>query len=136
VRGGRGTIGYVDAARTPGFGTVGVVLGDTVVEYSPEAAAAIVDASPFESGRTPGDLAVSIDRTPDIPAYPIVLISYMIACEQYSDVRSATLVRDFLTYVIGPEGQEAAASAAGSAPVSESLRARMSAAIDLIEVSE
>ena len=74
VEGGTGTIGYADASRAEGFGQVAVQIGDEFVPFSPEAAAAVVDASPLEEGRTAGDLAIALDRTPDSAAYPIVLV--------------------------------------------------------------
>ena len=46
VTNGTGTIGYADASRAGDLGTVAVQVGDEFVAYSPEAAAAIVDASP------------------------------------------------------------------------------------------
>src|SRR5690606_31831471 len=79
VEGGVGTIGYADASRAGSLGTVSVKVGDEFVPYSPEAAAAIVDASPLEEGRGEGDLAVKLDRTSsEAGVYPIVLVSYLI----------------------------------------------------------
>lgn len=132
VEGGTGTIGYADASRAEGFGQVAVQIGDEFVAFSPEAAAAVVDASPLEEGRTAGDLAIALDRTPDSAAYPIVLVSYMIACEEYTDAAIAPLVKGFLEYVISPEGQDASAAAAGSAPISDAQRDAMQGALDLI----
>jgi phosphate transport system substrate-binding protein len=134
VEGGQGTIGYADASRAEGFGTVAVQIGDEFVTFSPEAAAAIVDASPREEGRTEGDLSVALDRTPDEAAYPIVLVAYSIACEEYVNADLAPLVKGFLNYAISPEGQDASAEAAGSAPISDTQREAMQAAIDLIVV--
>ena len=134
VEGGQGTITYADASRAEGFGTVAVQIGEEFVPFSPEAAAAIVDLSPLEEGRTAGDLTIELDRTPDEPAYPIVLVAYSIACEEYVDADIAPLVKGFLNYVISPEGQDAAAAAAGSAPISDTQRESMQAAIDLIVV--
>jgi phosphate transport system substrate-binding protein len=137
VAGGNGTIGYADASRAAeeGLSTAAVKVGDEFVTYSPEAAAAIVDASPLEEGRSDGDLAIALDRTSEAAGvYPIVLISYMIACEEYVDPAVAPIVKGFLQYVASAEGQEAAASAAGSAPISESLTENINAAIDLIVV--
>ena len=117
-------IGYADASRAAeeGLATAAVQVGDEFVTYSPEAAAAIVDASPFEEGRAEGDLAIELDRTSEeAGVYPIVLVSYMIACEEYADPAVAPVVKGFLQYVASPEGQQAAAEAAGSAPISESL---------------
>ncbi len=132
VEGGQGTIGYADASRAEGFGTVAVEVGDEFVTFSPEAAAAIVDESTVAEGRTEGDLAIDLNRTPEDGAYPVVLVSYMIACEEYADAAVAPLVKGFLNYVISPEGQDEAAAAAGSAPISDAQRESMQAAIDLI----
>ncbi|MFY9713188.1 MAG: phosphate ABC transporter substrate-binding protein PstS [Microbacterium sp.] len=132
VSGGQGTIGYADASRAADFGTVSVKVGENFVPFSPEAAAAVLDASPFEEGRTEGDLAVELDRTPDGEEYPIVLVSYSIACEEYTDAEAAALVKPFLQYIVSAEGQEAAAAEAGSAPISDSIREKALAAIDLI----
>jgi len=134
VEGGQGTVTYADASRAEGLGTVAVQVGSEFVEYSPEAAAAIIDASPLEEGRTEGDLAIEIDRTTEeAGVYPIVLVSYMIACEQYEDPAIAELVQGFLSYVASPEGQDEAAAAAGSAPISDSVREQVDAAIALIQ---
>lgn len=135
VAGGNGTIGYADASRASeeGLATVAIQVGDEFVQYSPEAAAAIADASPFEEGREDGDLAIALDRTSEeAGVYPIVLISYMIACQEYADASVAPVVKGFLEYVASAEGQDAAAEAAGSAPISDTLREQVNAAIELI----
>ncbi|MDL5351041.1 phosphate ABC transporter substrate-binding protein PstS [Microbacterium sp. zg-YB36] len=135
VSGGNGTIGYADASRASeeGLSTVAIQVGDEFVEYSPEAAAAVADASPFEDGREPGDLAIALDRTTQAAGvYPIVLISYMIACQDYVDTAVAPIVKGYLQFVASAEGQDAAAAAAGSAPISDSLREKVNAAVDLI----
>ncbi|MCT2087285.1 phosphate ABC transporter substrate-binding protein PstS [Microbacterium enclense] len=135
VAGANGTIGYADASRAAqeGLSTVAIGVGDEFVSYSPEAAAAIVDESPFVEGRTEGDLAIELERTSqESGVYPIVLVSYMIACEEYADASVAPIVKSFLEYVASEEGQQAAADAAGNAPISDTLRERVNAAIDLI----
>lgn len=135
VAGGNGTVGYADASRAAeeGLSTAAIQVGDEFVTYSPEAAAAIVDESPFEEGRAEGDLAIALDRTSDAAGvYPIVLISYQIACEQYIDESITPIVKSFFEYIASSEGQEAAAEAAGSAPISDSLREQVNAAIALI----
>lgn len=139
VAGGNGTVGYADASRAAeeGLSTAAVQVGDEFVEYSPEAAAAIVDASPLEEGRGEADVVFSIDRaSTEAGVYPIVLVAYMIACQEYADPANAPLVKGYLQYVASPEGQDAAAAAAGSAPISDSLREQVNAAIDTIVVSE
>ncbi|WP_353113910.1 phosphate ABC transporter substrate-binding protein PstS [Microbacterium sp.] len=134
VEGGKGTIGYADASRAGKLGTVSVKVGDKFVGYSPEAAAAIVDHSPLEERKGKGDLAVKLDRTSDKEGvYPIVLVSYLIGCEQYADAKQAALVKGFFNVAISADGQKAAAEAAGSAPISDDLRTKAQAAVDLIK---
>jgi phosphate transport system substrate-binding protein len=134
VTNGTGTIGYADASRAGDLGTVAVQVGEDFVEYSPEAAAAIVDASPLAEGRSAGDIAIEIDRTSEeAGVYPIVLVSYLIGCEQYEDAANAELVKSYFSYIASPEGQDVAATDAGSAPISDSLREKVDAAIALIK---
>ena len=134
VTNGTGTIGYADASRAGDLGTVAVKVGDEFVEYSPEAAAAIVDASPLVEGRAAGDLAIELDRTSaEAGVYPIVLVSYLIACQEYAEPDNVELVKAYLSYIASPEGQDVAAENAGSAPISDSLRDQVTAAIDSIK---
>ena len=134
VTNGTGTIGYADASRAGGLGTVAVKVGDAYVPYSPEAAAAIVDASPLETGRGEFDFAVALERDSTASGvYPIVLISYLIACTEYAEGAPVDLVKEYLSYVVSVEGQATAQEAAGSAPISETLRADAVAAIAAIK---
>lgn len=135
VSGAEGTIGYADASRAGELGTAAVGVGEEFVPFSPEAAAAIIDASPAAAGAT--DLRLTIDLARDTTAagtYPIVLVSYSIACSLYETEADAANVAAYLTYVASPEGQDRAAepAVAGSAPISDDLRARVQAAIDKI----
>ncbi|WP_374191689.1 phosphate ABC transporter substrate-binding protein PstS [Herbiconiux sp. SYSU D00978] len=134
VKGGQGTIGYADASRAGDLGTVAVQVADgSFVEFSPEAAAAVVDASGYEEGRTEGDLAIALDRAgAEAGTYPVVLVSYLIACEQYEDANTAEVVKAYLSYIASEEGQQAAADNAGSAPISDTLRTDVEAALELI----
>lgn len=133
VKGGVGTIGYADASKAEGLGTVNIKVGDEYVSYSPEAAAAIVDASPLEEGRTAHDLAIQLDRnSSEAGVYPIVLVSYLVGCENYADAANAELVKSYFEYIISEEGQEVAAQASGSAPISDTLREKAEAAVAAI----
>ncbi|MBL3698831.1 phosphate ABC transporter substrate-binding protein PstS [Leucobacter luti] len=133
VTNGVGTIGYADASRAGDLGTVEIKVGDEYVAYSPEAAAAIVDASPLEDGRTDHDLAIKLDRTStEAGVYPIVLVSYLIGCESYADPANSELVKEYFTYIVSEEGQQVAADAAGSAPISSDLRDKITPAIAAI----
>ena len=134
VKNGVNTIGYVDASRAEGLGTVEVKVGDKYVPYSPEAAAKIVDASPIEEGRGEHDLAFHLDRNSSAAGvYPIVLVSYLIGCQKYQDSEKAKLVKGYFASIVSSEGQQEAAKSAGSAPLSDDLRGRISAIIDAIE---
>ena len=55
---GTNTIGYADASQVSDLGTVAVGVGEDFVEYSPEAAAAVVESSPSAEGRPEGSLAL------------------------------------------------------------------------------
>lgn len=133
VTNGTGTIGYADASRAGDLGTVSVKIGDNYVPFSPEAAAAIVDASPFVEGREDFDLSIELDRTPDSEAYPVVLVAYLVGCETYEDSAQAELVKAYFTYMASEEGQAAAADGAGSAPISSTLFEKVTSAIDVIK---
>ena len=120
-----GTIGYADASQAGELGTVAVKVGDNYVPFSAEAAAKVVDASPLDESAT-GDnrVVVKLDHnTTEAGAYPIVLVSYDIA----------KFVKSWLTYVVSDEGQQTAASAAGSAPLSDTMRQKVLKSIDAIE---
>jgi phosphate transport system substrate-binding protein len=130
VRNGTNTIGYADASKVDGLDVASLKVGGEFVQYTAEAAAAIVDASLGVAGREPNDLAITIDRTSTAPGvYPLVLLSYLIVCQEYLDPEAAELVREYVTYVSSPKGQADAARAAGSAPISDALSARVSAAV-------
>ncbi|MDR6867607.1 phosphate transport system substrate-binding protein [Microbacterium resistens] len=134
VKGGQGLIGYIDSSQAKGFSSVKVKVGDAWVEHSAAGAAATLDASKIEDGRSKGDLAFKIDRTTTAKdAYPVLLVSYLIGCAEYEDSKVADLTKAFFTTVISADGQKAAATNAGSAPISEELRTKAKAAVDLIK---
>lgn len=133
VGGGQGTIGYADASQAGEVAVANVGVGTEFVGPTPEAAAAVVEASPRAEGRGANSFAYDLARdTTASGAYPIVLVSYEIACTQYEDAAQTALVKAFLTYVASEEGQAASADAAGSAPISDTQRTTFQAAIDAI----
>src|SRR5690606_3700245 len=134
VSNGTGTIGYADASRAGDLGVARIKVGDSYVAYSPEAAAAVVDASPLDTsgGRSEHDLAVRLDRKASGEVYPIVLISYAIACEKYQDPKTAELVKAYLGYIASTEGQAAAHEKAGAAPLSAELSGKVADAVAAI----
>lgn len=133
VESGDGYIGYADLSQVGDLGVAKVKVGEEFVEATPEAAAAVVDASETVSGRGEYDYAIELARdTTDSGVYPIVLVSYTLACTQYEDQETADTVKAFLSYVVSEEGQQAAAEAAGSAPISDDARSKHEAAIEAI----
>ena len=125
-----GAVTYADASQVGDLGTVAVGVGDGFVEYTPEAAAAVVEGSPRAEGRPEGSLAIDVARdTTSTDEYPVVLVSYLLACKTYDDAAQAELVKGFLSYIASEDGQAAAAEAAGSAPVSDALSSDAAAVI-------
>ena len=133
VTGGNGTIGYADLSQAGELGVAGIAVGEEFVAPSPEAAAAVVENSERVEGRGEYDYAIEVNReTEGSGEYPIVLVSYHIGCVQYDDQETADLVKAFMGYVVSEEGQQAAAEAAGSAPISEGLREQAQSAVEAI----
>jgi phosphate transport system substrate-binding protein len=130
IRDGRNVIGYLDASRAVGLAVADLIVGDEPVTPTAEAAAAAVDQSPVEEGRAEDDLVVDLARdTTEAGVYPLVLVSYAIACREYLDPNEGELVRSYLEWVGSEAGQEAAARDAGSAPISPDLRERVLQAV-------
>ncbi len=133
VGAGNGAIGYADLSQAGDLGVASIGVGEEFVAPSAEAAAAVVENSENLEGRGEYDFAIELNRdTTGSGEYPIVLVSYHVGCVEYEDQETADLVKDFMTYVVSEEGQQAAAEAAGSAPISEGLREQAQTAIDAI----
>lgn len=136
LKAGEGSIGYADASQVGDLSVALIGVGDTFVAYSPAAAAKSVDVSSRIGGRSPYDFGFALDRTTTAPdVYPITLVSYHIVCLQYGDQATVDLVQAFMAYVGSEEGQNAAAAAAGSAPISAELRAQLLESISQISVA-
>ncbi len=136
VANGTNAIGYADAsaAASRKLGVAQLKVGDEFVAYSAEAAAAVVDASPLVEGRGDNDISIKLDRTTtEAGTYPLVLVSYLIACQEYQDKDQGSIVKEYLGYVASEEGQKEAADKAGSAPISASLTEKVKAAIATIK---
>jgi phosphate transport system substrate-binding protein len=128
---GEGTITYSDASQIADLGTVAVGVGDEFVEYSPEAAAAVVEGSPRTEGT--GEHVFAYDLKRDIAGtYPIVLVSYHLACATYEDAAQADLVKGLYSFILSEEGQTTAADSAGSAPLSADLRDQFLPSVEAI----
>ena len=136
VQAGAGAIGYADESQAGSLSIAKVKVGEQFVAPSPEAAAAVVDNSERVAGRGDHDHAVSVNRTTtSADEYPIVLVSYHIGCVQYDDPATAEAVKAFESYVVSPEGQQAAADNAGSSPITDQARTQAQAAIAAIKAA-
>jgi phosphate transport system substrate-binding protein len=134
VTNGTNTIGYADASKAGDLGVAKIKVGDEFVSYSPEAAAAVVEGSPLVEGRDATDLAIKLDReTTDPTHYPLVLVSYIIACQEYADEEMGALVKEYVSYITSEEGQAEAAESAGAAPLSADLSAEVATALESIK---
>ncbi len=136
VNAGEGAIGYADASQAGELGVAKIKVGKEYVEPTAEAAAKILEESPEDKELSKGKnvFAFELDRkTESQGTYPIVLVSSLIACTKYDSASEAEIVKAYLEYAISPEGQKAAAENAGSAPLSDSLRKKITPAVEAIE---
>ena len=133
ISAGEGTIGYADASQVADLGIASIKVGQEYVPPSPEAAAAILEESPETDD--PGRYVFTYDLKRDTTAegtYPIVLVSYAMACTKYDDAKQGDLVKGYLTYIVSSDGQQQAADNAGSAPLPDSVRSKIEPAIEAI----
>ena len=136
VGGGEGTIGYADDSQAGSLGKAKVKVGNGYSGPTADGAAKTLESSQPVTGRPDGDLAINIDRTPKAAgAYPVLLVSYEIFCTTYADAGNGNLVKGLLNYIVSPEGQQAAAKNAGSAPLPSSLVDKAKTSIAMIGAS-
>ena len=131
-----GSIGYADDSAVKADSKLGVVsikVGSDYNAPSASGAAAVLASSPAAPNRPATDMATDIDRTASAKGdYPLMLVSYLLACQSYSDSSTADMVKGYLTYVVSSDGQQAAAAAAGSAPLDKSLSAKATSIVSKI----
>lgn len=122
VKSGEGTIGYADESQAQGLGIASVQVGSEFNAPSAEGAAKALAVSQPASTASATMMAYDIDRTTtESGAYPVLLTSYLIACQHYDDAGEADLVNGFLSYIVSDAGQQAAAQQAGSAPLDSEI---------------
>ncbi|MFF1384044.1 phosphate ABC transporter substrate-binding protein PstS [Arthrobacter sp. NPDC058288] len=131
-----GAVTYADDSAVSGkLGIAQVKVGDTFTKISAEAAAKAVDAGKPVAGRSANDLSIKLDRKTTIEgAYPVVLVSFHVVCSTYATQETVDLVKAFENYVVSDAGQQAAADAAKSAPLSKDLQEKAAKAIESIKV--
>ena len=128
-----GAITYADFSQVGVLGTANILVAGNWVPISAEAAAAAIEASPQTGGGSEYGLAIAIDRDPTTPGvYPLVLVSYVVACLHYDDPQEALFITEFLGWIASADGQELAAQVAGSAPISAATRDRIARSLAAI----
>ncbi len=129
VTAGKGSIGYVDNSSAGELTTAGIAVGSDYVKPSAEVASAAAEAAEVDTAREKNDTVVAINRKPtDKSQYPITLVSYLIACQQYKDTQKGALVAAYAKYITSEEGQKAAADSAKSAPLTGEIASAAPAA--------
>lgn len=133
VQAGEGTIAYADHSAAGSLGVAKIKVGEKFVEPTAEGAAKVVEESPKTEGLPEHDLAIDLKRdTTTDGAYPLLLVSYIIVCSKYADAEKGKLVKAYVGYIASADGQKVAADEAGSAPLSDSLRTDVEAAVKAI----
>jgi phosphate transport system substrate-binding protein len=127
------TIGYADASQAGGLGQANIKVGEEYVAPSADAAAKIFEVSPRVDEGSDVNMAFDLDHeTQEAGVYPIVLTSYLIACQTYDDQATADNVKGYISYILSDEGQEIGSSEAGSAPLTDQVREEAQSIVDTI----
>ncbi|HEY8534008.1 MAG TPA: phosphate ABC transporter substrate-binding protein PstS [Micromonospora sp.] len=126
-----GAIGYVEMSFAENSNLPMAKIANGAGEFvalTPESAGkAVADAAVSGQGN---DLTLSVDYTTTASgAYPIVLVTYEIVCDKGIPADKLPLIKGFLGYAASPEGQ-ARLVELGYAPLPETVRAKVAAAID------
>ncbi|GGL80578.1 phosphate ABC transporter substrate-binding protein PstS [Curtobacterium sp. C1] len=127
-------ITYIDDSGAGDLDKAKLMVGSTATEISAEGAAKVVADSDTVSGRSENDLAININRKDTAEgAWPLVLVSYAIACQEYKDADTGKLVKGYLDYVVSKDAQDAAAKEAKSAALSSDLAEKAAKAVATIK---
>jgi phosphate transport system substrate-binding protein len=131
VKGTAGTISYVELSFAENSDLKKAKIKNGAGEYAEltgESAGKTIAGAKVEG--TGNDLKLSIDySTKEAGAYPIVLVTYEIACSKGS--AKAAAIKGFLTYTSSTGGQQALAEL-GYAPLPETLRGKVETAVGSI----
>jgi phosphate transport system substrate-binding protein len=125
-----GSIGYFELsyAASQKISTVKIDTGASApVEASSENASKAIAAAKIKG--TGKDLALDLDYTTKADgAYPIVLVTYEIACDKGNKAETLATVKSFLTYTASEEGQKLL-SDVGYAPIPTAINAKVREAV-------
>ena len=125
----KNSITYVEwsYAKDNGLGVSQVDNGAGAVELTGQSVGAAVASA--KAAGTGNDLRLTLDYATKTPgAYPIVLVTYEIACSKGLPADTAKLVKSFLTYFSSADTQ-ASLEKIGYAPLPEEVRSKVEAAV-------
>ena len=132
VKGAEGGFGYMEwsAAKDNQLGIAWVDNGGGAVQLTGETAGKAVEAAqPAGEGN---DLKLKLDYTvKDAGTYPIVLVTYQIVCSKGLAADKTALLKSFLGYYASADTQKGLEEI-GYAPLPESVRTKVVAAVDAI----
>ncbi|NWF27713.1 phosphate ABC transporter substrate-binding protein PstS [Streptomyces sp. PKU-EA00015] len=122
----QGSIGYFELsyATSQSIDTVKLNTGAAApVEATTENASKAIAAAKIKG--TGNDLALSLDyKTKVEGAYPIILVTYEIACDKGNKAETLPTLKAFLNYTVSDEGQKVLAEA-GYAPLPAEIAAKV-----------
>jgi phosphate transport system substrate-binding protein len=133
VKGADGSIAYVELSFAENSDLKMAKIGNGAGEFAELTGAAA--GKTIESAKVTGtgnDLKLDIDYNTTAPgAYPLVLVTYEIACSKGSPADKLPAIKGFLTYTSSTAGQAALADL-GYAPLPEAVRAKVEASVAAI----
>jgi phosphate transport system substrate-binding protein len=131
VKGAEGAIGYMEMsfAENGGLQMAKVANGSgEFVELSADSAGKTIGSAAQQG--TGDDLKLKIDyATKEAGAYPIVLVTYEIACSKGLAADKLALIKGFLNYAASTQGQDSL-SDLGYAPLPDALRTKVAASVN------
>jgi phosphate transport system substrate-binding protein len=126
-----GSIGYVEYSFVQTNSLSAAKIYNGAGEYtalSPDSAAKAVAGAQSAPAGT-GDLTLKLDyATKQAGAYPIVLVTYEIACSKGNPADKLDLLKSFLTFVSSKDGQSKLTEI-GYAPLPDSLQTQVTASL-------
>jgi phosphate transport system substrate-binding protein len=130
VKSGAGTISYVEMSYAENNKLQTALIKNGAGEYTrlsaDTASKAVAGAKVVGTGN---DVALEVDYATKTPgAYPIVLVTYEIACEKGLPAEQAEFVKSFLTYTSSADGQNAL-KGIGYAPLPTEVLTRVQASV-------
>jgi phosphate transport system substrate-binding protein len=130
IKQGPGSIGYVELSFAQNSSLAMAKVYNGAGEYAEltDVSAGKTIAGAKITG-TGDDLKLGIDyTTKEAGAYPIVLVTYEIVCSKGNDAAKLPLIKSFLKYTVGAEGQ-GLLTKLGYAPLPETVRAKVETSV-------